>query len=95
MPWRLFGAFAAALYVLALPVFLVTSNVRFLAGEVRFYERGFREYGAVEATGLPLPELDRAAEEIVDYFEDDADTLRIVVGSSTSARPTTCATSKP
>lgn len=70
---------ASILFVLALPVFLVTTNVRIAAGEVRLYERGFREYNAAEATGVPLRELDRAAAEIIAYFENDADVLRIVV----------------
>lgn len=70
---------AAALYVAALPLLLVTTSVRFFAGEVRFYERGFRTHDADVATGIALPELDRAAEEIVDYFENDAATLRILV----------------
>lgn len=69
----------AALFVVAIPLLLVTSNVRFFAGEVRFYERGFREFNADEATGLPLEELDRAAREIIDYFENDTETLRILV----------------
>jgi integral membrane protein (TIGR01906 family) len=70
---------AAACFIIALPVFLITTNVRILASEVRFYERGFREYGAAEVTGLPLSELDRAAREIIEYFENDATTLRIIV----------------
>lgn len=70
---------ASVLFVVALPVFLVTTNVRFLASEERFYERGFREHDSDERTGLPLAELDRAAGQIIDYFEDDARTLRIIV----------------
>jgi len=73
---------AAACFIIALPVFLMTTNVRILASEVRFYERGFREYGAAEATGQPLAELDRAAREIIDYFENDATTLRIIVNEN-------------
>ncbi|MCK9520340.1 MAG: TIGR01906 family membrane protein [Dehalococcoidia bacterium] len=69
----------AALFVVAIPLLLVTSNVRFFAGEVRFYERGFREFNADQATGVPLPELDRAARSMIDYFENDSDTLRILV----------------
>lgn len=73
---------ATACFVIAIPVLLVTTNIRFLAGEVRFYERGFRTYDADEATGVALPELDRAARAIIDYFENDAATLRIVVLSN-------------
>lgn len=70
---------AAALFVLAIPVFLVTANIRFLASDTGFYERGLRKHGSAEATGLPLAELDRAAGDIVEYFENDAETLRILV----------------
>ncbi len=79
MGWVLLSRIAAGAFVVALPVFLVTTNVRYLAGEQRLYERGFRVHEADVATGLPLAELDRAAAEIIDYFENDARTLRIVV----------------
>jgi len=70
---------AAACFVVALPILLITTNVRFLASEVRFYERGFRAHDVEQTTGLALPELDRSAREIVNYFENDASTLRVVV----------------
>lgn len=70
---------ATVAFILALPVFLVTTNVRVAAGEARLYERGFREYNAAEMTGVPLRELDRAAAEMIAYFENDARMLRIVV----------------
>ncbi|GIW13836.1 MAG: hypothetical protein KatS3mg062_1275 [Tepidiforma sp.] len=44
-----------------------------------YYRHGFRAYDAAERTGLPLAELDRAGREIIDYFENDASDLRIVV----------------
>lgn len=70
---------AAALFVIALPVFLVTTNIRWLAGDIAYYEHGFREYGSDERTGLSFDELDSAGQRIIDYFEDDSETLRIVV----------------
>ncbi len=57
----------------------MTSNVRFVAGDVGFYERGFRDYNAAQRTGIALPELDRAAKALVEYFEDDSKDLRVVV----------------
>ena len=78
-PMRVLSRLAAAAFVLAIPVFLVTSNVRFVGGDVSFYEQGFRNYHASETTGVALPELDRAAGEIVDYFENSTPTLRIIV----------------
>jgi len=76
---RWFSRVATAFYIVAIPILLITANVRFLAGDVRFYERGFRAHDAAERSGIPLPELDRAAREIIDYFENDAGTLRILV----------------
>lgn len=76
---RIAAPVASAAFTLALPVLLFTSAVRLLAVDTAFAERGLREHGAAAATGLALAELDRAAEAIVRYFEDDAETLRIVV----------------
>ncbi len=70
---------AAALFIAAIPVLLITSNVRFLAGEARFYDRGFREHDSAERTGLPLSELDRAGRDIIAYFVDDRQRLNILV----------------
>lgn len=76
---RILQRLASVAYVVALPVLLVTTNIRIAAGDVWFYERGFREHDASGVTGIALPELDRAAGDIVRYFEDDAGTLRIIV----------------
>ena len=65
-------------FVFALPILLFTTNVRVLMSEVRFYERGLREYDAVATTGIALTELDRGSAEIIHYFEDDAETLRMM-----------------
>ena len=70
---------ATVLFVVFIPVLLVTSNIRYLVGDVSFYERGLRDYDAEQVTSVPLYELDRAAGEIVSYFENDSDELRIVV----------------
>lgn len=70
---------AAACFIVALPLFLITSNIRILASDADYYKHGFREFGAVQATGLPLSELDRAAGDIVRYFADDSQTLHIIV----------------
>ncbi len=70
---------AAILFVVSLPVFMVTANIRWLAGDIGYYEHGFREYDSEARTGLSLGELDAAGQRIIDYFEDDSRTLRIVV----------------
>jgi integral membrane protein (TIGR01906 family) len=76
---KIFARIATVLYIIAVPVFLVTANVRFVAGDSRFSKNGFRTYDVEEITGVSLPQLDAAAEDIVRYFEDDRSVLRIPV----------------
>ncbi|MEO6397911.1 MAG: TIGR01906 family membrane protein [Tepidiformaceae bacterium] len=70
---------SAALFIIAIPIFLVTANVRFFASETRFYERGFRQNNSAGVTGVSLAELDRAAAELAAYFENDAPLLATTV----------------
>lgn len=78
---------AAAAFAAALPLLIVTGTVRWLAGDIAYYRHGFRAFDAAGRTGLPLAELDRAGQEIIDYFENDADTLRIVVTVNGAEEP--------
>ncbi len=70
---------ATALFLLALPLFLVLSNVRIAANELAVYRYAFDRYEAEERTGVARADLDRAARDIVLYFRDDRDLLDIRV----------------
>lgn len=70
---------ATALFVLAVPVFLITANVRFVAGDSSFYKDGFRTHEVDQTTGIDFGQLDAAADDIVRYFEDDRQNLNIQV----------------
>ncbi len=76
---RILPAIASAGFVLAVPILLFTTNIRFLASDTGYLEGGLRRHDAAENTGIALNELDYAVGAIVRYFEDDADTLRILV----------------
>ncbi len=76
---KLFATIATALFVLSVPIFLVTANVRFAAGDSWFTKEGFRTYHVDQTTGVSYEELDVAADDIVRYFEDDRSSLRIPV----------------
>jgi integral membrane protein (TIGR01906 family) len=58
---------------------LITTNVRWAANEVRLYQYSFDEYDAEAATGISRGELDRAADKLVRYFNNDDETIRIFV----------------
>ncbi|MCY3881372.1 MAG: TIGR01906 family membrane protein [Chloroflexi bacterium] len=70
---------ASVAFVLAVPILLFTTNIRFLASDTGYLEGGIRRHDAAENTGIALGELDYAVGAIVRYFEDDAETLRILV----------------
>jgi len=76
---RYVGMVATVGFVLALPILLFTTNIRFLASDSRYLEGGLRRHDAAESTGIALGELDYAVGAIVRYFEDDAQTLRLLV----------------
>ena len=70
---------ATALFIVAVPVFLVLSFVRIAAVEPRVHEYGFTRYDAEQRTGIDRPQLDRAAREIIRYFRNDDEFLAIAV----------------
>ncbi|MEZ4554542.1 MAG: TIGR01906 family membrane protein [Dehalococcoidia bacterium] len=61
----------AALFILAVPVFLLLSNVRVAALEQRVYGYSFSQYDVEAVTGIDRAQLDRAAAEMIQYFKDD------------------------
>ena len=79
MPWRSIGLALGALAIAAVPVFLVTSNVRWAFNEPRLYDYSFSRFNVSASTGFPDSELRRAAREIVEYWGSDAELLDIRV----------------
>jgi integral membrane protein (TIGR01906 family) len=58
---------------------LVSTNVRWVANEVGLYHYSFDEYDAEAVTGISRSELDRAADKLVRYFNNDDESIRIFV----------------
>ena len=71
---------AVLLFVVAVPVFLITTNVRVAFNEVALYTFGFERHDITRITGISDAELRRVAGELVTYFNDDTDLLDINVG---------------
>lgn len=70
---------ATTLFIVAVPIFLVLTNVRIAAVEQRVHGYSFTKYEASEITGIDRPQLDYAAREIIRYFRNDEDILTIRV----------------
>jgi integral membrane protein (TIGR01906 family) len=77
----------AALFVLAVPVFLIATNVLQLTSDVGFYERGFARYGVSRTTGLDAGQLRQVAEAFIAYFDGQDDALELTVEIGGARRP--------
>ena len=70
---------AIALFVAAVPVFLIATNVRWVIGAPLLYGYGFEKYDIPSVTGIELDELLSAARQIRDYFGNDEEFLTVSV----------------
>ena len=67
------------LFIICIPVLLITTNVRFAVNDIRLYEYGFNKYEVTEATGLENEELTQIARRLIDYFNSDEEFTDIEV----------------
>lgn len=70
---------AMVIFAALLPIFLITSNVRLIINSDWLYEYNWWRNSIPERSGIPESELDRAAGQIVQYFNDDAEYLDVRV----------------
>ena len=68
---------AVALAIVAIPILLVTSGLRFAINAGGLYEYGFDRYDISLRTGIEREELSRIGGEIRDYFNDDTELIDI------------------
>ncbi len=67
----LFRALTIGAFILAVPLALITTNIRVAISEKPVYDYAVRHYGAQEASSIPESELLRANEQIHDYLVHD------------------------
>ena len=71
--------FSALLFIIAIPVALLTTTIRVAVNEPRLYEYAADHYDTPATTGIERSELLRASGELRDYFNNDAETIFIRV----------------
>ena len=69
--------FLSILFVVAIPVFLITLNVTWVVNDLRFYENGFRNNNISLTTGIGEEDLSVAAQGIRGYFNSFDEPLSI------------------
>jgi integral membrane protein (TIGR01906 family) len=68
------------LFVLAVPIALITTTIRVAVSEKAFYDYGVQDYGAQQTSGIPISELTRANGQVRDYLvSPDAGPLAVTV----------------
>lgn len=76
---RVFRILASLIFILAVPVALVTTNIRWVANESRVYTYAIDQYNGVQTTGVDREDLLRGGAELREFFRNDAGTLEIRV----------------
>ena len=74
----------AAIFALLLPVFLILFNVSYVTNSEWLYDYGWWRNDIANRTGLPVEQLNHGADQIKEYFGNDAEflDLRVNVGES-------------
>lgn len=72
-------ALATALFILAIPLALIGTNVRFLANEGRVYTYAYDHYNAPARTGIARDQLMLAGQDLRDYFNNGDDLISVQV----------------
>ena len=65
-----------------LPVFLIAINVGYITDSDWLYTYNWWRNGIPERTGLPIEELDSAANQVKEYFRNDAERLDVRVNTT-------------
>jgi len=67
------------LFIICIPLLLITTNLRFAVNDIRLYEYGFNKYNVSETTGLDKGNLTEIAHELITYFNSDKEFVDISV----------------
>ncbi len=67
------------LFLLCLPVLLLTASIACVVNSLWLYEYGFDRYGVSQNTGLAEEELEKAATGLISYFSSDEEYISLTV----------------
>ncbi len=67
------------LFIICLPVLLLTASVSWAVNSQWLYQYGFEEYNVSQTTGLAQSELGKAAEGLIAYFNSSEETISLTV----------------
>ena len=74
---RIFNIILQALFIICVPLLLITTNVRIILNSAIIYDYGFNKYKIEKYTGIEFEQLQVAGQQIRDYFNNDLDQITI------------------
>jgi integral membrane protein (TIGR01906 family) len=76
---RILSITAKWLFILCLPILLLTASIGWAVNSLWLYEYGFDKYSVSQTTGLAEVELEKAAKELISYFNSDAEHISLTI----------------
>ena len=73
------GIAAKWLFMLCLPILLLTASIGWAVNSLWLYEYGFQKYSVSQTTGLTEVELEKAATGLISYFNSDEEHISLTV----------------
>ena len=76
---RILFYIAAVFFILCVPFFLLTSNIRWVANDIHLYKDSFEKYDVSQDTGFSNEELINISKGLIEYFNSGSinDTMNI------------------
>ena len=74
---RIFNIILQALFIICVPLLLITTNVRIVLNSATMYDYGFNKYKIEKYTGIEFEQLQAAGQQIRDYFNNDLEQITI------------------
>jgi len=79
MKLRILGIVAKWLFILCLPILLLTASIGGAVNSLWLYKYGFDKYNVSQTTGLAETELEKAATGLISYFNSDGEYISLTV----------------
>ena len=76
---KIVGITAKWLFILCLPLLLLSASIGVVVNSLSLYKYGFEKYDVSQTTGLAEEELEKAATGLISYFNSDEEHISLTV----------------
>ncbi len=84
---KILTTIAKWVFVLCIPLLILTGSIAIAANSLRLYKYGFEKYDITAATGLDATQLDKAAHGLILYFNSDEELINVTVSKGSQSFP--------